>query len=156
MRFTKLPTVMYRKVDILYLEALVCTVSALVHMLSVTIAILPFLQWAKVQALRRLSLLKMQVSSGRLWTIFFSTKLYHAFTNHAAWKEYCPVFVTKDFSWICLFSAACPPTTHINLQFITLIIHDVEYNSKGSSLCTFFLSSVRQNLLTRNMSHLNE
>jgi len=44
MRFTKLPTVMYRKVDILYLEALVCTVSALVHMLSVTIAILPFLQ----------------------------------------------------------------------------------------------------------------
>jgi len=98
MRFTKLPTVIYSKVDILCLEGFVCTVSGLVHMLSVTFAILPFLQLAKVQALRRLSSLKMQVSSGHLWTIFISTKMYHAFTNHAAWKEYCPVFVTKDLS----------------------------------------------------------
>jgi len=35
------PTVMYRKVDVL---CLVCTVSALVHMLSVTVVTLPFLQ----------------------------------------------------------------------------------------------------------------
>jgi len=144
----KLPTVTYRKV---------CTVSALVRMLSVTVAILPFLQWAKVQALRQLSLLKMQVSSGRLWSMLISTKMYYAFTNHASWKEYCWVFVTKDLSWICLsLLYVHPPNTHLNLQFITKIIHDVEYNNKGSSLCIFLLSSVYQNLLIRNMSHLNE
>ena len=54
------------------------------------------------------------------------------------------------------FSAASPPTTLLNLQFITIIIRDVEYNNKGSSLCILFLSSVHQNLLIRNMSHLNE
>jgi hypothetical protein len=174
----KLPTVTYRKVY---------TVSAHVHMLSVTLVILPFLQWANVQALRELSLLnplnaelnpichllallgahlifhisrirvKMQVSSGRLWSMFISTKMYHAFTNHALWKEYCRVFVTKDLSWICLsLLYVHPPNTHLNLQFITIIIHDVEYNNKGSSLCIFLISSVYQNLLIRNMSHLNE
>lgn len=150
----KLPTVTYRKVDVL---CLVCTVSALVHMLSVTVAILPFLQWAKVQTLRQLSLLKMQVFSGCLWSMFISTKMYHAFTNHASWTEYCRVFVTKDLSWICLsLLHVHPPNTHLNLQFIAIIIHDVEYNNKGSSLCIFLLSSVYQNLLIRNMSHLNE